>query len=424
MALMPIVGAPSRNTSAVDAMTAGKHEELLSAISKPRSFGGPEGKGTVSSSMQAGLDVVRGANLIRDEVQQAEDFEKSVLNRPDEEFWNQIVPQVAGSVDVELGMDVMDPETARRVMNTSEGRAKYLSMIQATGEAKKKQAALDAKEAKKQAILAEANNLPEEQRAPFLMKHGLMEPEKAIPMPGQVRETAAKTGEIQVRTDNAKSEEKRKADLHPLEMTGKKLANEKTQSEIDKAKSENGPGSYQIPGLEYIGQGTPDKDDVKKAKDAKVMFDDLVPKVVEYRSMFKKYGTEVMPGEVKGRMEALQSEIALVMKNLHTLGALSGPDLEILNNMVPPITGGKAAITRNKTIEGKLGALEDQVRSRINNNLKVRGYQITGSLPRGVERTDPNDPVQSSIDGKVNSMFSGAQPTVKPKKDPMGLFNE
>jgi len=69
------------------------------------------------------------------------------------------------------------------------------------------------------------------------------------------------------------------------------------------------------------------KDSVRKEYLASSKFDDAL---THYESLLNEYGTETLPGEAKARLKAAHTNVILSAKEEAKLGALTGPDLDLM----------------------------------------------------------------------------------------------
>ncbi len=136
-----------------------------------------------------------------------------------------------------------------------------------------------------------------------------------------------------------------------------------------------------VPGLRFAPGSEPTKDDAKKMKASMASAGRMKRYVSELRELHKTHGTEY-GGAVGNRMQQLSEAIKLEGKNISELGALSGPDMEIMNRLTGG-TGGdpggfwanvKGAFGSDNT-DGALDGLEKWTTDQLGANKEAYGYE-------------------------------------------------
>lgn len=114
-----------------------------------------------------------------------------------------------------------------------------------------------------------------------------------------------------------------------------------------------------------------------------------------YGELLDQYGVEVVPGtEAYSLLSSADANIRLQAKEANALGALTGPDVEILGKLFGDATGPKAAALNALTLGNRSNALAAQLEQYKS---IVRGNQAQLNATYGVE-DDPDD-------------YQGARPT-------------
>lgn len=120
-----------------------------------------------------------------------------------------------------------------------------------------------------------------------------------------------------------------------------------------------------IPGL--IGEATSDKA-LTEAQTIETAYRSLMPMLDEMETQAKKGRT--LPGtEEDRRGKALATALSLEMKNAAELGALTGPDLELLEKMLPSDPGRWAG-----NVQPQIEAARRYIKNRTSKALNVRGF--------------------------------------------------
>ena len=165
--------------------------------------------------------------------------------------------------------------------------------------------------------------------------------------------------------------------------SAKDKAAEKTAKEQEK-KSEKAKGFY-LEGYELDQSSAPKETEVQKLRDAQANARTMQQTIDELLGLYRKYGTEALPGAAKSRMEALAYDLMLSAKgeNMYQLGVLTGPDLDVLAKVVPNPTGGRGSVldflSGDQNVLQKLETLKQQVSRRFENAARARGYRRGGA---------------------------------------------
>ncbi len=135
--------------------------------------------------------------------------------------------------------------------------------------------------------------------------------------------------------------------------------------------------------------------------------DNLKDAIATYRTQLKGSGIEVMPGTNKSLLTGSYANLKLLAKEAANLGALTGPDVKILEELFnDPATLGSGALNvlqlgrRSKGLEAQLDQYESIIsgnRSRLEQNYQ----QQAGSVASGVDETkqlSPADAAKARID--------------------------
>lgn len=77
--------------------------------------------------------------------------------------------------------------------------------------------------------------------------------------------------------------------------------------------------------------------------------------MVQQNKLFQNGGSAVITGARKGELNSLNTQMTLMIKDLEDLGALQAPDIEVIEGLLPPMTGGEALVTWQTS--GKQAAL-------------------------------------------------------------------
>lgn len=155
------------------------------------------------------------------------------------------------------------------------------------------------------------------------------------------------------------------------EIKEKRSADRKKAEELSKV---------QVQGYEVQPGAIPSADDSKKLKESILLKQDIDDKLNQLEGLYNKYGTE-LGGVAADQMQLITSSLLVNYNKLAELGALSGPDLGILEGIVPsPASVGsnlKASVGMDSTRD-KIRLLRKETNDRLKARESVLGYTPVG----------------------------------------------
>jgi hypothetical protein len=136
-----------------------------------------------------------------------------------------------------------------------------------------------------------------------------------------------------------------------------------------------------------LGDGFSLKPEVaEKLREAQGQTNQMTRNVDELMGLYKQYGNKVLPGPARARMEAVARNLQLMAKGktMYELGVIAGPDMDLLNSVVP-VPGSKTATIADwfsgdsggdasETME-RLRVMREQLGQKFELAAKSRGYQ-------------------------------------------------
>lgn len=159
-----------------------------------------------------------------------------------------------------------------------------------------------------------------------------------------------------------------------------------------KARSAGGGESAVIPGYEMVSGASPTKDDVKKAKQSAIAFNRFEKALDALESAVKKYGVRSLPfSEGRAEIERAASQVVIEGKEAANLGALAGPDMNIILASIGSPTSAKAAVLGDQEY---LNLLRNAKQSSVNQHdatIGVYGFKRAGqrAAPRSASSISP-----------------------------------
>jgi hypothetical protein len=147
-----------------------------------------------------------------------------------------------------------------------------------------------------------------------------------------------------------------------------------------------------ISGMDIIPGADPTKDDAKKVKASLAAASRMRKYVDELAALHKEHGTELY-GDVATRMSQLNEAITLEAKNIGELGALSGPDEEIVKRLkgVDPtsIWSNTKALVGQDNTQTALEGLRKWTDDALEGNKETYGYKSKAGPPSRGPSTVP-----------------------------------
>lgn len=171
------------------------------------------------------------------------------------------------------------------------------------------------------------------------------------------------------------------------------------------AKEEERTKGTVIPGLETAPGAQPTAEDAKKVKASIAARERVNASVDELMSLYNKHGTE-MTGPVAVRMGQLITAIKLEGKNLAELGALSGPDVNLMESIVGVDPTSFASNVKDvfgmDTTRQAMEGVRQWAGTQAGANVKAYGYQPKGGAAKpDIDLTQPTGRRVTMPDGSV-----------------------
>lgn len=147
-----------------------------------------------------------------------------------------------------------------------------------------------------------------------------------------------------------------------------------TREALQGQKKQEALDELAVPGYALTGQVRPAKGEAEKLRKAKGEMEALRQNISSYDEMVKKYGSAEFLGPESSQMASLATSIKMNLKNLYELGAITGPDLAILQSQAPSPQSMGALFTRNKTQQAGLKTLGDTLGTSFEKRMAASGY--------------------------------------------------
>jgi hypothetical protein len=124
-----------------------------------------------------------------------------------------------------------------------------------------------------------------------------------------------------------------------------------------------------------------------------------------FKDLVDKNGAEMAPGRAKAAMQTVYTNIQMQLKNLYELGAITGPDMQILERMLenPTAEGAFEYLGKAYNRGGRTSAQVEQVERIINNSLANAEKNLGG---RSGGRSGSPGGAQGAVNGQTRSGVS------------------
>lgn len=177
-------------------------------------------------------------------------------------------------------------------------------------------------------------------------------------------------------------------------------------SEANAQEKANKSGERQVPGMDYVGEYTPTENDAKEVKKMKAAHEELQSSINRLANIVSQKGLRVMPGQDKTELESAYRDVQLKAKEAANLGAITGPDMEIIMGVVASPTDAatiaKLGDDPRKYIE-LLGGVKSQFTNSFNSRAGAYGYRIKGA-PASAPASGGDKVRVISPDGRLGSI--------------------
>jgi hypothetical protein len=167
-------------------------------------------------------------------------------------------------------------------------------------------------------------------------------------------------------------------------------------------------GTVQIGG-DNDATTTQGKNEISKARAKREAALDAIKR---YRELIDKTGGALIPGADTSALEAARTRVIMAAKDAFELGAITGPDLPLMETMVPGSTGMSSLYKTGERANAGLDELEKEIERRT--TAYERGYGGDGSVtgqdaapPPAAGQAGPQPP-QISSDDEYDALPSGS----------------
>lgn len=140
----------------------------------------------------------------------------------------------------------------------------------------------------------------------------------------------------------------------------------------------------QVPGYEIPGGVRPRPEEATKARTALTQFNSLESGINRMKELVKENGSFQFFGKAGAEMQSLQTNLKTTLKELYALGALTGPDMALLESQISDPSSLNSLFTRSSTRQKELDTTLERLRKSFSEGMSSKGY-----VPQGGGNKDP-----------------------------------
>lgn len=130
-----------------------------------------------------------------------------------------------------------------------------------------------------------------------------------------------------------------------------------------------------------------------------------------YEGLLNQYGAEVIPGEGQLQLDAAYIDMLMGLKDLYELGALTGPDQQMIERVLADPTSAKAKATEivsgRKSLVNQLGLVRDKLRGARERLSKQYGAPLEEDPRTGTVNRGRQVEARKSVGGKTYIRIDG-----------------
>jgi hypothetical protein len=140
----------------------------------------------------------------------------------------------------------------------------------------------------------------------------------------------------------------------------------------------------QVPGWQKTQNVPIEKAELKQFRDRSAKVPRVIEKIEKLKSLITKYGAYENPyGEAGVLMRQLNNDLKLDLKGpeFKALGVLAGPDMAILEALIPDPSSWQNAMRGDKSVTRSLDALKDNLQKDIEAGGRQLGFTRESAAP-------------------------------------------
>lgn len=143
-----------------------------------------------------------------------------------------------------------------------------------------------------------------------------------------------------------------------------------------------------VPGYELTGQVKPTAKEASDLRSAVATRDSFMKKLQRYKGLVNMYGTyeNTISSPAGDQMASLATQMQLDLKNIAELGALSGPDMGLMIDLLPNPNSLASMFKSKAGLLQKLNQLEREAKDRVESGMASKGYRRVGSASQETQQ--------------------------------------
>lgn len=190
--------------------------------------------------------------------------------------------------------------------------------------------------------------------------------------------------QLQMQMDQAAQARSAQVQNRQLGQKDRELSQKDIELGIKERDKREKANSAKVEGLAIAPGAMPTADDAKKVKAALVQRDNIVNSLDKLEKMVESEGTEAFSwGSESSNMAQLATDARMGAKDLYQLGVLTGPDMELLESVIPDPSDWGWAFTPNAAakVKAQLARAKDIIKEKAGTIASTRGYEVPGAAP-------------------------------------------
>jgi len=164
-------------------------------------------------------------------------------------------------------------------------------------------------------------------------------------------------------------QELRRLQIEAMATQNKNVADEKATKKEEDLKVLN------VPGYERDSNIKQTPEEAAKARKAAGTLASVEQSLDRMKDLVDKYGSFEYGGAGGAEMDSLSTTLQIELKNLYELGALSGPDMALLQKQISSPSTLSSMFTRDSTAKSSLEATKNALRRSVQAEMAAKGYK-------------------------------------------------
>lgn len=172
--------------------------------------------------------------------------------------------------------------------------------------------------------------------------------------------------------------QKPESEMDKLSVAIKNMQLQKGVQDIQEGrqKQSDKESALQVPGFKFQQGQRPTEKSAEELRKQSAAVNNIENLANELKADVGKGGMALLPSERKTKLQQKYTQLQLAMKEAADLGAISGPDMAIIQRSIPdPSAWGDAVVTRGAGRPEAYGTVLQDVKGRLGATAKARGYE-------------------------------------------------